>query len=629
MDIEVFWNYFCVTFKDKISQEKFFFKVSPLEGISQIYNLCRYIETIDYEYVEMVTFNGIHYDCPVLNYIYLNEDLLMEYSTEDQCRLIKQMSNLIIDGELWWKEENLKDYKYRQRWTDIDYFLYWSKMLRKEKKISLKSLGIQLGYPTVQELPVHFDSEVTLEDIPILEYYNSVHDIGILEYLDTKTYKIYGQDTNFQSRIDLRRDAINSLGIRKQCYSWDDVKFGVEILMQSYAKQEKVDVKDLPPSPWKKDSPIEIKTIISDKVFFRNPMFQLHLDYLRNLTVYDTKSINMEWRQGNTIYDLKSGGLHNRVSTGVIKAPKGYKYLDWDVASEYPSLCAVLNVSPPNLPGFGQMVLERLNRRLHLKTIGQGKSQEANTIKLALNGGIGYFNQEHSPYYYPPGFLTITLNGQLYLLMLCEMLVEAGCIIDMANTDGVSFFAPENRDMSDIWQQWESITGLVLEEEILDTVWRTGINEYLCKFTNGYVKKKGSAFITDPDLGNGCDNLIIPKAINNYLLEGIPLRETIINIDNSILDYCAAPKVGRKYTMYYGDQQLPQRLNRFFVSSNGQVLTKYDLKRSALAGYKNTAVTLLNDLEEEAVSFYPVDYDWYIRQSQKIIGAVEPKMTLF
>lgn len=632
MDIECFWNYFCVTFEEKDTGIQHFFEISPLENISDVEELCSYISTIDYYDIEMVTFNGVHYDCPVLNYIVLNRDLLLRYSISDQCKLIKQMSNVIIDGEMWWKDPNLKPYKYRQRWTDLDYFLYWSKMLRREKKISLKSIGIQLHYPVVQELPVHHDALVTKKDLPLLKYYNRIHDISILRYMDTKTYKIYGQDTMFDDRIALRRDAIKTRGFYRSCLSWDDVKFGYEILLDTYAKRNNTTVKDLPPSQWKPDTPIVINDLISDKVSFKIPAFQKELEQLRSMVVTDTRSISMVWRQGDVIYDFGSGGLHNRVKTGEIKAPDGYDYKDWDVASEYPSLCAVLDVTPPNLPGFGQMVLELLNHRLQLKKIGLGKSPEANTIKLALNGGMGKLNEEHSLYYYPPGFLQITLNGQLYLLMLCEMLVEVGCIIDMANTDGVSFFSPKGLDLQIIWNEWERITNLVLEEEVLDTVWRTGINEYLCLFENGYTKPKGSAFITEPDLGNSCDNLIIPKAINKYLLEGIPLKDTITNPVNNILDYCASPKVGRKYKVIQNNKTLPQRLNRFFVSSEGSPIYKYETKALAINGYKGVPVKLLNEYNntQSEVIYHSVDYNWYINQADKIISkCTNDTFTLF
>lgn len=635
MDVECYPNYFCVTFEDIQTHKQYFFEISPDQDIDQTNLLCTYYRSVNNRSQNMITFNGVHYDCPILNFIILNQENLSLLEGRAKTLFIKDFSDTIINSEIWWRSDVLKPYKYNQDWNDIDLMLYWSKMLRKTKKISLKSLGIQLHYPTVQELPYPHDRNIPTSGIPKLQHYNRVHDITILRYLIEKTFKINGQDTTFDDRLQLRLDAIQEYGLYRSCVHWDDVKLGSSILINSYAKSKKIPVKELPKPTYKTGDPIKIASLISDKVMFHTKDFQEKLELLRGMTVYDTKSIAIQWQLGDVIYDFGSGGLHNRVKTGTIEAPSGYIYLDWDVASEYPSLVSVLNISPEHLPGFGEMINEKLNRRLYLKSIGKGKTPEANMIKLALNGGIGKLNEEHSEYRDPRAFLKVTLNGQLYLLMLCEQLHLNGCIIDMANTDGTSFFAPKSLDVKRIWREWETLTGLVLEEERLDKVWRTGINEYLCRFENGYLKAKGSSFIRTPDLGNSCDNLIVPKAVVAFLTEGISLKDTIKNPEAHILDFCAAPKSSRKYSIYYGKEMLPQRLNRFYASKQGQILTKREVptRPLAIAGYKGVAVRLLNEWNPELpeVKHYPVNFDYYIKQAQSIIDVCCPQepLTLF
>jgi hypothetical protein len=56
-------------------------------------------------------------------------------------------------------------------------------MLRLSKKISLKSLGIQLGYHTVQELPYHHTTVLTEDQMEEVKYYNYEHDLNILKLL--------------------------------------------------------------------------------------------------------------------------------------------------------------------------------------------------------------------------------------------------------------------------------------------------------------------------------------------------------------------------------------------------------------------------------------------------------------
>lgn len=635
MDVEVFWNYFCVTWYDKHAKQEHFFEIDAVNNISQIEEANTFydeIKTVD----EVLTFNGIHYDNPILNYIRLNGKALAKLPILEATRHIKKFSELIFQSERWWVLDQLKAYKYNQLWADIDLMLYWSKMLRKQKMISLKSLGAQLGYPVIQELPFDPQAYLTAEQIPELRHYNRVHDIGILRYLDTKTFRFYGKPTTFQQKIDLRYEAHEKFNAPEQALSWDDVKLGVDYLCRRYAEMNDIPFEELPTtSPWVEGTPIHLKDIIEPNVSFESKQLDNALKRLRKLTVYNTKSINEVVYFGGEIFDLKSGGLHNRAKPGVRKAPEGYVYLDWDVASEYPSLAAVLNVSPDHFPNIGLTFRDRKDYRVYLKSIGQGKSTEANYIKLALNGGVGYFNNQHSRYYWPPAFLRITLNGQLYLLMLCDMLAKIpGMMLDMANTDGVSFFAREDTldQVKAVWDQWQEITGLVLEEEVLDTVWRNDINNYLCKFANGSIKQKGSYFITEPDLGNSHDCLIVAKAVNKYLLEGTPLRETIENPHNSILDYCAQPKCDKKTEVFYGKELLPQRFNRFFAATEGQFITRLrEGKRSATPNFKSVKVQLLNTIEPQRMiaDGYPIDFNYYLAQALRAMDKCIERPTLF
>ncbi len=81
-------------------------------------------------------------------------------NVEDYLQKLKDWSDYIINNDFWWHDQELKKYKYQNKWLDIDLFLYWSKLLRLSKKLSLKGLAIQLNYPVVQELP--FDPSMSL-----------------------------------------------------------------------------------------------------------------------------------------------------------------------------------------------------------------------------------------------------------------------------------------------------------------------------------------------------------------------------------------------------------------------------------------------------------------------------------
>lgn len=96
----------------------------------------------------MIHFNGIRYDFAVLTYLdqnnwFINNDWVFF------CEQAKQFSDDLINTQ-----DDLFVYKYTNhpkfnKITHIDLYLYWAKLLRVSKKISLKGLGIQLNYPVV------------------------------------------------------------------------------------------------------------------------------------------------------------------------------------------------------------------------------------------------------------------------------------------------------------------------------------------------------------------------------------------------------------------------------------------------------------------------------------------------
>ena len=168
IDCEVFPNYFCVTFQDAQSGQKHYYEVSS--RIDQSEELRTFLSFLS---GYLVSFNGQDYDDIILSYWYQENPSLIE---------LKAFSDSVIQRN----EEAYKYYKWLRCFPSlksIDLFRYWSKMLRLSKKISLKSLGIQLGYHTVQELPYHHTTVLTEDQMKEVKYYNFEHDLNILKLL--------------------------------------------------------------------------------------------------------------------------------------------------------------------------------------------------------------------------------------------------------------------------------------------------------------------------------------------------------------------------------------------------------------------------------------------------------------
>ena len=164
------------------------------------------------------------------------------------------------------------------------------------------------------------------------------------------------------------------------------------------------------------------------------------------------------------------------------------------------------------------------------------------------------------------------------------------------------------------------------------------INDYFGVEPNNKIKKKGF-FLTDIELGKGLTPKIIPEAIINYFVHNIPVEDTIKSCKD-ICKFLQAEKTGKQWTVEY-NEQIQQRINRFYVSNSGYYLWKWKLDDTGKKSYqimlKDHGVRLHNkfysdeDLQwkysqgETFQSIYDIDYQYYINQCIKVIEKLKPK----
>lgn len=305
----------------------------------------------------------------------------------------------------------------------------------------------------------------------------------------------------------------------------------------------------------------------------------------------------------------------------------------------YPSLILEHKFVPRHLGvSFLQIYQSVKTERIIAKHAGE-KLKDL-TLKLALNGVTGNYQNEHSWVYDPFAVMQIRVNGQLMLLMLAEMLTEIGCQVKSANTDGLTCIVPKKVETLyyDTCKEWEKITSMVLEYQKYSKVVRLAVNDYIAVCEgSGKIKQKG-VFITETVLGKGLTPKIIPEALINYFVHDIPI-ETTINNCTDIRKFLKGEKTGKQWTVEY-DDKTQQRTNRFYVSQSGLYLWKWKDKeyskqyQNMLSGYGvELHNTFLSDdelqfLYSTGLSFqdiYDVDYRYYINECQKIIEQIKPR----
>ena len=211
------------------------------------------------------------------------------------------------------------------------------------------------------------------------------------------------------------------------------------------------------------------------------------------------------------------------------------------------------------------------------------------------------------------------------------MLEYDGFSVISANTDGIITKIDANREhtYNEICKTWERDLGFSLEYTDYSLYARLKVNDYVSVTTKGKIKQKGD-FLTGISIDKGYSKPIVAIAVNEYLINGVPIRDTIMNRENkySIYDYCISVKtsddfVKEFYTVDDGeiDISILQKNIRYYVSKKGGALVKkYKTKSKQINMLKHYTLNIFNDYYD-VFDFddYDVDYGFYIKHAQDII----------
>lgn len=255
-----------------------------------------------------------------------------------------------------------------------------------------------------------------------------------------------------------------------------------------------------------------------------------------------------------------------------------------------------------------------------------------------MNGGFyGNTNNEYTPMFDMQCMLSITINGQLLLLMLCEQLAKIGVKIDMCNTDGITILYDDrlHDQVEAICDNWQKVSKMELETVDYSKVVRMNINNYLAFYEDKDkkgIKQKGLflTFEDDPDpmmnLDMSRDFVVIAKALKAYYEHSTPI-EQFIRSHKNVYDFCTCQKVDKKYKVFWNGKE-QQRLNRYYINKKGAYLYKSKDGQNMEHMMKDFSVEIFNDYFES--DDYKINYEFYISETKKLLNELEPnQMALF
>lgn len=622
LDIEVFHEHFEVSMENYKTREPTCFMVNKWrdDRIRAKHFFNNYTGFI-------IHFNGCNYDIPVLAYAHKNNWFLNE-SVEVFNQKIKAFSDQVISDELGAPKEYIYFFT---RFTQIDLYLFWARLLRLSKKISLKALGIQLRYPVVQELPFHPNSrDLTEADIAEIHHYCSVHDLGILRMLCDQ---LEGSNTTIPlgnlGSIQLRSIIFQQYGIN--AWSMDAPKIASETLIQSYCKKTKQNPNEV--RKWRFPPPtFSFGSLFKDIDFgFKTDLFKgVHDQWMQSYNTFSHHFPVINPSGSGIMLSVGVGGIHNIMSNKIYESNDEYVLKDIDIESLYPTF--IINYSafrfPEMLEAYSEFKHYRVTetKPMIAKTAGTKEELKWKLIdafyKVILNGTSGHLDSEHSCLFNREGIMKVRCGGQLVLMTLIEDCMLNDVEIIQVNTDGMTVKIHKSKlDWFDsIVKQCEQRFNVKFEYQEFKKMVFSSVNDYLAISTNGKVKEKG-LFVRLPELGNSTDFLIIPHLLYDYFVKGEQPRDAIHKYRDIFL-FCASQKVDKKFKVSWNGSILPQRLNRYYVSKKGSYLYKIDGKKQSHM-LKGWGVMLYNKHEEKPFEEYGVNLSYYLSQTNNLIAQLQ------
>ena len=623
MDYETIVNCFVGVFVDyKDSNVKHLFVVH--EQRNDFSKLVTFLQRNVTEKEWHISYNGLAFDAQITQYILDHAKRLERLPVED---IIKNIFNFAQDTIKKADAGMFATYspnRLKIRQIDLFKLNHWD---NKAKMSSLKWIQYSMDWQNVEEMPHPFNKPVT--DGHTL---NLVVNYCVNDVLSTKEILKHSKE-----QIQLRKTLTTEYGI--DLFSASEPRISKELFLhflQAKLGMEKSEIKQLrTPRDY-----IVLADCVLPYVQFKTPEFQNILSYFRTKVITSTKDkfkYTMDYKGVKTDYGL--GGIHGAAETGVYEPQPGWTIITSDVVSFYPNLAIKNHFHPKHLPQreFGELYEWFFEERKKIP-----KTDPKNYVyKIILNSTYGLTGDENSFLYDPKMTMDITINGQLLLSMLYEMLSLAipESIPLMQNTDGLEMMIPQ--DKVDIYHkvcgEWEYITKLTLEHDEYSKMIIGDVNNYIAVHKNGKVKCKGRFEWEDLEkkkvsvFHKNKSFLIIPKAIYAYFVNGI-LPEDFLEQNQNIFDYCGGVKAKggwhfEERSMVAGNVLVKrlQKIVRYFVSDTGAKLIKcHPDGREIQAEAGQWLQTTINTIDQaKPFSEYNIDKKYYLEAIYKEIDQIE------
>lgn len=540
-DVETYINFWYVAFKSLDTGKFVAFERSPDHDFNPtklLWMLWRFC---------IVGFNSASYDLPMIELA----------ARGASCAKLKEASDFISKSGLAYGTKKVTPFDFEKkygvqigRYNHIDLFNVCPVNGGvTARPASLKLYAGRLHCERMQDLPFPENHVLTREDAAIVRPY-CCNDLANTELLFNE----------LAPELKLRAEMSEEYGVELRSKSDAQVAEAVinkelEKVLGYYPKKPTLT----------DDGPLYYN--VPDFVCFQTPQLQQMLEVVRGAAFYldgfgspimPAELEKLKVTIGKSTYKLGMGGLHSTEKKTAHVATEDIILADNDVESFYPRTILNQKLFPPHL---GEAFLTVYNKivetRIHAKAMAAKCKKEgdrkgakkwkviADSLKITINGSFGKLGNKYSTLYAPQLMLQVTITGQLVLLMLIEMLEEAGISVISGNTDGIisKYHKDRHNDVRAIIAEWEKRTNFKTEETRYSTVYSRDVNSYVAIKTDGGdeearflderlgVKTKGAycerGSALNSILSKNPEALVCSDAVISFLKNGTPVEKTI------------------------------------------------------------------------------------------------------
>ena len=523
---------------------------------------------------------------------------------------VKEVNDWIIGGNSYWEHPLCRRSQTKFRYMDIKDDMYAG--------LSLKEIEGHLGMNIVESsIPWDLDRPLTQEELDEMIRYCKWDVTALIEiiklrkdYLQTKMNLVAEKGGDPLRALEMTNAKLTAwyLGAQKVAYCDE----------RDYEPPDIVDFDLIP------DGVVDFFSKMYDPDISDEELFKMsHTELIHGVEV-----------------EYGFGGLHGSPKNYAEYASNNRMILNSDAESLYPSEMVQYCFTSRAIQN-SQDFADVLTRRLEAKH--KRNKQVSNDLKLILNTTYGAMLARFNDLYDPKMGRSICITGQLALTMLIMMYVnevEDLILID-GNTDGVmiSFPRSEYEKVLNINRRWESQVRLKLEEEEVNWVVKSDVNNYIAS-VEGKIKTKGGFFnhgIAPFGAWSVNNNMpVIKRALIEHIANGTPM-EDVIRAETDIHAFQWIAKGGRKYSSVFhfiadepfgdlkkndreavsGVEIETQKVNRVYASKDHRNGTLY--KVHAETGRPAKIASLPEHCvidNDNKLTIDDIDLDWYIEKAK-------------